>query len=105
MKTILFSLVCAMTLLAATYVGPAAAQADNSPATEIVTAPQAPCPPVDTVENIGDIIDGGLFYLRNAPAAGSPIDEWVAYVIGIIGFLFGVYKHVKGNSAARNGGR
>lgn len=94
-----------MLLLAASFSSSVQAQTDSVVTIEAPVNTPVPCPTVDTIDNIGDIIDGGLFYLRNAPEPGSPIDSWVAYIIGIVGFLFGVYKHVRGQSTNKDGAR
>lgn len=39
---------------------------------------------VDTIENIDQILDEGLFYIKNPPEKGASVATWVAYIFGIL---------------------
>jgi hypothetical protein len=54
--------------------------------------------PIDTVENLGDILEKGLYYIQNPPPKGSPVSLWISYILGIIGLVFGAFEYIRANS-------
>lgn len=50
--------------------------------------------PIDTVNSIDEIVDKGTYYVKNIPKTNSPKD-WIAWLFGIIGLLFGAVIYFK----------
>lgn len=51
--------------------------------------------PIDTVNSLDEISDKGIYYVNSVPDKGSPLSVWVSYIVGIVGFLFGVFFFLK----------
>ena len=50
---------------------------------------------VDTVNSLDEVVGKGTYYFENAPTRGSPVGEWIAYIVGVIGFIIGLYFFVR----------
>lgn len=48
---------------------------------------------VDTIESVSDIVDQGTYYVKNTPKKGSSVMDWIGWVIGLLGVLYGAYVY------------
>lgn len=43
--------------------------------------------PIDTVSSIDDIVDSGIYYVKNPPPKGATVKEWITYILTGLGWV------------------